>query len=95
MDTELFKEAEALAGFFRTFVCARRILILWALDHNEMSVSQIASTIDASVQNTSQHLQLMKERGILVSRRQGQTVFYRIADPDLLQRYGLRLHHPG
>lgn len=95
MDPELSREAETLADFFRTFVCARRILILWALGHEEMSVSQIAATIKASVQNTSQHLQLMKERGVLVSHRQGQTVFYRIADPDLLKRYGLDLHAPG
>jgi len=89
LDAELFRQAEVLANLYRTFASGRRILILWALGDEEMSVSQLAATIKSSVQNTSQHLQVMKERGVLLSRRQGQTVFYRIADPDLPRRYGL------
>jgi DNA-binding transcriptional ArsR family regulator len=89
VDAERFRQAETLANTFRTFNCARRILILWALEDAEMSVGQIADAIGASAQNTSQHLQMMKERGILASRREGQTIFYQITDPNLLKRYGL------
>jgi DNA-binding transcriptional ArsR family regulator len=41
-------------------------------------VSEIASAIDCSLQNTSQHLRLMKDKNILASRRAGQTIYYRI-----------------
>ena len=50
---------------------------------NEMSVNEIAEAIDASVQNTSQHLRLMKAASILDTRRDGQTIYYRIADTDI------------
>jgi DNA-binding transcriptional ArsR family regulator len=50
---------------------------------NEMSVNEIAESIEASVQNTSQHLRLMKSSGILNTRRDGQTIYYRIADTDI------------
>jgi DNA-binding transcriptional ArsR family regulator len=50
---------------------------------NEMSVNEIAEAIEASVQNTSQHLRLMKAADILDTRRNGQTIFYRIAETDI------------
>ncbi len=55
------------------------------LASQEQSVSEIAKTIGATLQNTSQHLRLMKDRGLLESRRAGQTIFYRITDSDLGQ----------
>ena len=53
---------------------------MWLLESQELSVGEIAERIDASIQNTSQHLRLMRDRGILASRRAGQTIFYRIKD---------------
>jgi DNA-binding transcriptional ArsR family regulator len=55
-------------------------MILWALAREEKAVTAIAQAIDASLQNTSQHLSLMKGAGILESRRDGQTIYYHIAD---------------
>jgi len=90
MDTELLKWAEAQANLFRTFNNAHRILILCALDDDkEMSVGEIASEIEASIQNTSQHLQVMKDRGILTSRRDGQAIYYRMVNQALLKQCGL------
>lgn len=50
-----------------------------------MSASDIASTVDSSMQNVSWHLQLMKDKGILESRRDGRSIYYRIADNVLTQ----------
>jgi predicted transcriptional regulator len=66
----------------------------------EMPVSDIATAIDASLQNTSQHLRLMEDRGILVSRREGQNVYYALAGHQLMKdcgllRYGSHLHKTG
>jgi DNA-binding transcriptional ArsR family regulator len=77
--------AEDQAAFCRVFGNTRRVLILWTLLDHGLSVGEIASAIDASMQNTSQHLRLMKERGILNSHREGQTIYYRIADNDHLK----------
>jgi ArsR family transcriptional regulator len=72
--------AKEQAEIHHIFSNARRILILWILESKEMSVSDIAETIDASLQSTSQHLRLMKDKGVLNTRRQGQTIYYSIRD---------------
>ena len=81
--TEVKQLAESQAEIYRIFSHSNRIQIFWLLMENEMSVNEIAESIEASVQNTSQHLRLMKSSGILDTRRDGQTIYYRIADTDI------------
>ena len=90
--------AEEQADLLRVFSNPKRILILWALSGKELSVSDIATAIDASIQNTSQHLRLMKEKNLLKFRREGHSICYRVADNDvgqycqsILQEYLKRL----
>ena len=91
MDPETIERAKAQADLCRVFNNPTRVLIFWALADGEMSVSEIAATVEASLQNTSQHLRLMKDRDILACRREGQTIYYRIADLSLLERSGFIL----
>ena len=84
MDAKLFRLAQEQAQYCQVFSNARRVLILWALGTNEMFVSDIASEVGASLQNTSQHLRLMRDRGILSSRRDGQAIYYRVVNNDCL-----------
>ena len=89
MDIETLQWAEEQARQYQVLTNPRRVLILCALAGQEMSVGEIAAKVGASMQNTSQHLHLMKDRGILESRRDGQTIYYSIADPNLLNNIGL------
>jgi ArsR family transcriptional regulator len=45
--------------------------------------------VGAGASNVSQHLALMRERGALVSRRHGSSVYYRVADPRILVAFDL------
>lgn len=83
MDDQLRALAENQAELCRVFANPRRVLIAWTLIEQEKSVSEIAATVGLSLQNTSQHLHLMKERGVLDSRREAQTIYYRIAENEL------------
>ena len=83
MDVDIKRLAEKEASFFTVFSNPKRVLILWNLKDQEKTVSEIASVVGTSLQNTSQHLRLMKETGILESRRDAQKVFYHIADENL------------
>ena len=85
MKLETIEMARQQADLCSVFANYRRVLILWALVEQEKSVSDIATAVDASMQNTSQHLHLMKDKGILQSHRDGQTIFYRIADDESTQ----------
>lgn len=90
MDTKTLEWAETQAKLFQVFTNPRRVLILMALAEREMSVGEIAALTGTSMQNTSQHLRLMKDRDILTCRREGQTIYYRVSDPTILNRLGIQ-----
>jgi len=85
MNPDLERSANRHAAFFSVFGNAKRVLILWSLRDEERSVSDIAAEISASLQNTSQHLRLMKAQGIVESRRVGQTIYYHIAENEMIK----------
>jgi DNA-binding transcriptional ArsR family regulator len=85
MNAEMQLRAEQQASICRLFSSAKRILILWALAKGERSVSELANIVDASLQNISHHLRLMKDQRILYSHRVGKSVSYGISDPDLVE----------
>jgi ArsR family transcriptional regulator len=78
------RDAEAQARICSVFSNAKRIQILWTLAEGEKRVSEIAAEVDTSVQNTSHHLRLMKDKGILTSRRSGRSVRYQILEAKLV-----------
>jgi len=53
-----------------------RLKILCVLDNGEMSVQEILNTVGTSQSNVSQHLCLLKDKGIVRSRKDANRVFY-------------------
>jgi ArsR family transcriptional regulator len=82
MDTALRELADKQAKLCRVFGNASRILIVWSLVGRELPVTEIAVEVGTSLQNISQHLNLLKRYEIVVARREGQTIYYRIADKE-------------
>ena len=80
MDPIKTSAAQKQANYCRIFGNSSRIRIVWALADQELTVGEIANKIDASMQNTSQHLSLMKNKGVLQSRRDGREIYYRVAN---------------
>ncbi|MGE0200173.1 MAG: ArsR/SmtB family transcription factor [Candidatus Melainabacteria bacterium] len=62
-----------------------RLAILCALKDGEQPVQAIEAAVGASQSAVSMQLATMRDRDILLARRQGSQVFYRIADPRLLE----------
>lgn len=83
MDEGLLARARKQADLCSIFSSTQRVLILWTLAEGEMTVSEIAAAVDASMQNTSHHLRVMKDRGLVRARRDGQTVRYHLKRRDL------------
>jgi ArsR family transcriptional regulator, virulence genes transcriptional regulator len=76
------KAADA-AQMLKLLANERRLLILCRLAaQREMSVGELAQTVGVGQSALSQHLARMREEGLLATRRDAQTVFYRIADPN-------------
>ena len=83
--TELEELARKQAILYKVFSSTRRVLIIWILGNEEKAVTEIAKAINSSMQCTSQHLRLMKDKGILTSRKDGQAVLYRVAQNEWVQ----------
>lgn len=62
-----------------------RLSILWMLKGGERSVNDLASALGVLLPNISQHLRILRDREILVARKQGNQVFYSLKDPRILQ----------
>jgi DNA-binding transcriptional ArsR family regulator len=77
--------AQHQAALCKVFSSAQRVLILWFLAEKERTVSEIAAALGASLPCTSQHLHLMELNNILVSRREKQNIYYRLAENNLLK----------
>jgi len=83
--------AEEQAKYCRVFSNTMRVQILWALSDRELSVGAIAEAVGSSLQNVSQHLARMKDCSIVSSRRDAQTIYYRI-DEEVLRNNCLSLY---
>ena len=83
MSDNLRNIAEEQAELHQILSNPSRLLILRSLEQQEMSVGDIAEQIGATLQNTSQHLRLMKNKGVLEARRDGHTIFYQIAASEI------------
>ncbi len=71
------------------FANPKRLEILDILRDNELTVTDILEKLKISKTNLSQHLSIMKDRGILRSRRVGQHIYYSIANKKVIQAYDL------
>ncbi len=70
---------DAFASVAQAFGSGRRAEIVDVLAQGERSVEEIATEIEQSLANTSQHLQLLSRAGLVRSRREGTRVYYRLA----------------
>jgi rhodanese-related sulfurtransferase len=70
---------DAQASVARALGNGRRAEIIDVLAQGERSVDELASEIEQSVANTSQHLQVLSRAGLVRTRRDGTRVFYRLA----------------
>jgi ArsR family transcriptional regulator len=75
-------------------VCAgladpKRLMILDALRSGERSVSEICEALGLPQPNVSQHLAVLRERGLVAVRREGQRMMYAVATPKIIQAMDL------
>jgi rhodanese-related sulfurtransferase/DNA-binding transcriptional ArsR family regulator len=63
----------------------RRLELLDVLANGERTVDALAGEVALSVANTSQHLQVLRRAGLVTSRREGTSVHYRLAGPEVFE----------
>ena len=62
-----------------------RLKILSSLQQGEQSVQALAKRLKVRKANLSQHLAILRQRGIVATRREGLNIYYRCANPKMLK----------
>lgn len=85
-DVTRFEEsAEAAAKLLKALANERRLMILCQLVDGELSVGALSPRVGLSQSALSQHLAVLRDEGVVTTRREGQTIWYRISDPAAMQ----------
>lgn len=92
--SELDDVLEAIASFFRLLAEPTRLKVLHTICDEERSVGDIVAQTGLSQSNVSRQLRALHTRGVVSRRKDGASVFYRVADPtlvDLCRAVSLRI----
>jgi len=78
---ELEASAAAAARLMKLMASEQRLIILCKLGEGECSVGQLAEHVGLAQSAASQHLAKLRAEGVVGTRRDGQTIYYRLTDP--------------
>lgn len=76
---------ELQADICQTLANPKRLQIITLLKNGELSVGEMVKAMGIAKANLSQHLSSMRQRGILIARRDGTTIYYRLASPKITE----------
>jgi ArsR family transcriptional regulator len=76
---------ELQADICQTLANPKRLQIITLLKKGELSVGSMVKAMGIAKANLSQHLSSMRQKGIIVARREGTTVYYRLASPKITE----------
>ena len=80
-----FELFELQAELCQMMANPKRVAIIEILGEDECCVGELAEALSTSVSTVSQHLRTMKDKGIVVNRKEAQTVYYRLKNPKLIE----------
>jgi len=80
-------ERQRSAVIARALSDPKRLCVLETLADGERSVSDLSRDVGCQIPNMSQHLAVLRSAGLVSARRDGSTVFYRLADTRVLEAY--------
>lgn len=79
------EEIDRAARVLKAMAHPLRLKILCKLGECEASVQDIVAGVGTTQSNISQHLAIMRDKGVLMSRRSANRVYYRVGDPNLMR----------
>ncbi len=83
------EQIEQAARAMKSIAHPLRLKILCLVADEEMSVQDIVGAVGTSQSNISQHLAILREKGVLKARKDANRVFYRIGDERTLELVGI------
>ncbi len=80
---------ELHAEMCKVFTSPKRLEILNLLRDNELSVNKVAKKANIRQANISQHLSILREKGIVKTRRAGKTIYYSLSNPKIIKAFDI------
>lgn len=80
LNEDMLSHATEAEQFLKQLANKTRLMVMCSLLEQEKSVSQLLEVVDVSQPVISQHLALLRESGLVSTRRDGQTIYYSLAD---------------
>ncbi len=77
------------AEICKVFSNPTRLEILHLLRYSEMSVTELVKKSNLSQANISQHLSIMKSKGVVTSRRDRKNMYYMLANPKIVKAFDI------
>lgn len=90
LDNEFITE---ISTFFKILGDNTRVKILFALDHNEMCVCDIANVLNMTKSSISHQLSYLKDLNIVKSRKSGKEVYYSLDDEYVKEVFEVAISH--
>jgi DNA-binding transcriptional ArsR family regulator len=88
-----YESAQKVAEVLKAVAHPVRLQIVAALEHQALCVADIMEAVGGKQAMTSQQLNMMRNRGVLEARREGNKVFYSIANPNEIKLLDCMVHH--
>ena len=82
---DLEETQQKSAAVARALADPKRLCVLKCLSGGEMSVRDLSERVGCQVPNMSQHLAVLRNSGLVLTRRDGNTIYYRLADARITQ----------
>jgi DNA-binding transcriptional ArsR family regulator len=79
------KSFELHAEMLNALAHPKRLMIIELLRKGEKTVGELSANLNISLQNTSQHLRVMRDRGLVITRKKAQTVYYTLTSSTLAE----------
>jgi ArsR family transcriptional regulator len=84
MNMKIIRTAEKISAILQEIASPARLVILLSIGESEACVCHLESVLNKRQAYISQHLMALRNAGIITSRRDGRFIYYRLADPALL-----------
>lgn len=84
---------DELCQTFKALGDASRLKIMWALEHQEMCVCDLAALLGITESAVSHQLRLLRTLRLVKNRREGTILYYRLADDHVSQLFRIALEH--
>ena len=86
---DLREAADKASAFLKSLANPQRLKIMCLIMEKERPVGELAEAVELNQSAVSQHLALLRREGLLKTRREGQTIFYQLADRNVMKFFGL------